>query len=153
MTPLLDALGSLIEAVDTRLESLALEANPEGDQEAGHEEDQIVAVFTDGLENASRHWSREELFDAITTRKNDGWTFVFMGANQDSYAEAGRLGLDDGSVQDFRGDKQGVHTAFLSMERAVGEYRGAAEEERMQRRKAFFGGRKEAEEDDGGRGK
>ena len=152
MTPLLDALGSLIEAVDARLECLALDADPEGDQEAGYEEDQIVAVFTDGLENASRHWSREELFDAITTRKNDGWTFVFMGANQDSYAEAGRLGLDDGSVQDFRGDKQGVHTAFLSMERAVGEYRGAAEEERMQRRKAFFGGTKEAEEDDRGRG-
>ncbi len=75
-----------------------------------------------------------------------------MGANQDSYAEAGRLGLDDGSVQDFRGDKQGVHAAFASMDRAVGEYRGAVYEERMQRRKAFFGGKKEAEEDDRGRG-
>ena len=75
-----------------------------------------------------------------------------MGANQDSYAEAGRLGLDDGSAQDFRGDKHGVHVAFASMDRAVGEYRGAAYEERMQRRKAFFGGTKEAEEDDRGRG-
>ncbi len=98
----------------------------------GHEEDQIVAVFTDGLENASRHWSREKLFDAIAARKNDSWTFVFMGANQDSYAEAGRLGLDDGSVQDFRGDREGVHAAFGSLGRAVGEYRGAAYEERME---------------------
>ena len=138
-TPLLDALGSLIEAADVRLDCL------------GHEEDQIVAVFTDGLENASRHWSREKLFDAMAARKNDGWTFVFMGANQDSYAEAGRLGLDDGSVQDFRGDRKGVHAAFGSLGRAVGEYRGAAYEERMQRRKAFFGGKKEAEEDDRGR--
>ena len=136
MTPLLDALGSLIEAADAH----------------GHDEDQIVAVFTDGLENASRHWTRAKLFNAIAARQNADWTFVFMGANQDSYAEARQLGLDDGSVQDFRGDKQGVHTAFASMERAVGEYRGATIREREVRRRAFFAGRKEAEEDHEGRG-
>ena len=139
-TPLLDALGTLIEKASARLEEI------EG------EEDQIVAVFTDGLENASRHWTRAKLFDVITERRNAGWTFVFMGANQDSYAEAGRLGLDDGSVQDFRGDREGVHAAFGSFNRAVGEYRSAAYGERVQRRNAFFAGRKEAEEDDRGRG-
>ena len=81
----------------------------------------------------------------ITERKRGGWTFVFMGANQDSYAEAGRLGLDDGSVQDFRADKQGVHAAFGSFNRAVREYRGAARGERLRRKKGFFAGRKEAE--------
>ena len=139
-TPLLDALGSLVEAADARLAGL------------GHDEDQIVAVFTDGLENASRRWGRAELFDVVTARKKDGWTFVFMGANQDSYEEAGRLGLDDGSVQDFRADREGVHAVFASMNRAVGEYRGAAYEQRVQRRKAFFGGTKEAEEEVGGEG-
>ncbi len=107
MTPLLDALGSLIEAADARLEWL------------GHDEDQIVAVFTDGLENASRRWKRADLFDLIAARKDAGWTFVFMGANQDSYAEAGRLGMDEGSVQDFRADKEGVRAAFDSWDRAV----------------------------------
>ena len=141
MTPLLDALGTLIEKADARLEGI---------EDA---EDQIVAVFTDGLENASRQWTREELFDAITDRKNAGWTFVFMGANQDSYAEAGRLGVDASSVQDFRADHLGVREAFGSFERAVGEYRGAAHEERVRRRKAFFGGKKEAEEGLGGRGR
>ena len=51
--------------------------------------------------------------------------FVFMGANQDSYAEVGWLGLDDGSVQDFRADKVGVREAMGSFNRAGGEYRGA----------------------------
>ena len=139
-TPLLDALGTLIEKASARLEEI------EG------EEDQIVAVFTDGLENASRHWTRAKLFDVITERRNAGWTFVFMGANQDSYAEAGRLGMDDRSVQDFRGDREGVHAAFGSFNRAVREYRSAAYGERVERRKAFFAGRKEAEEDDRGRG-
>ena len=134
-TPLLDALGTLIETADARMAGIE------------HAEDQIVAVFTDGLENASREWTRAKLFDVVTARRNEGWTFVFMGANQDSYAEAGRLGMDDGSVQDFRADKQGVQTQFGSFNRAVREYRGAAYEERMQRKKEFFAGRKEAEED------
>ena len=59
-TPLLDALGSLVEK--------------ERRAGLGHDEDQIVAVFTDGLENASRRWSRSEAFDVITVRKKDGWT-------------------------------------------------------------------------------
>ena len=69
---------------------------------------------------------------------------VFMGANQDSYAEVGRLGLDDGSGQDFQADHAGVREAIGSFNRAVGEYRGAAYEERSRRRKAFFGGKNEA---------
>lgn len=135
MTPLLDALGTLIEKADARLESI------------GAEEDQIVAVFTDGLENASHRWSREKLFDVISDRSNAGWVFVFMGANQDSYAEAGRLGVADHAIQDFRADAQGVREAFGSFNRAVGEWRGATAEERTRRREAFFGDRKEAEED------
>ena len=54
--------------------------------------------------------------------------------------------MDDGSVQDFRTDNESVHTVFASMNRAVGEYRGAAYEERARRRKASFAGGKEAEE-------
>ena len=136
MTPLLDALGTLIEKADARLESI------------GGEEDQIVAVFTDGLENASRRWSREKLFDVISDRRNAGWVFVFMGANQDSYAQAGRLGVPDHAIQDFQADGHGVQAAFGSFNRAVREWRGATPEERTRRREeAFFGDLKEAEED------
>ena len=139
MTPLLDALGTLIEVAGTRLARL------------GHDEDQIVAVFTDGLENASRRWTRAELFDLINARKQVGWTFVFMGANQDSYAEAGQLGLDHGSTQNFRADKRGVGLAFADMGHAVGKYRRMINAKRMARKRDFFAGRKEAEADHEGR--
>ena len=52
LTPLLDALGMLIEKANARLARL------------GHNKDQIVAVFTDGLENASRRCSRARLSTA-----------------------------------------------------------------------------------------
>ena len=135
MTPLLDALGTLVAAAGTRLERL------------GHDEDQIVAVITDGLENASRNWSRDELFDLVNARKDAGWTLVFMGANQDSYVEAGGLGLDHGSILNFRGDKRGLRLAFADMEHAVGKYRGMRGLDRMKRKRDFFAGRKRAEAD------
>ena len=133
-TPLLDALGRLVEYADASL------------KRHGREEDQIVVVYSDGRENASRSWSRERLFMAITERKRKGWTFVFLGANQD-YAEARRMGIDDGSVQDFAADRRGHRKAWGSLGRAVREYRDASHDERLRRKKAFFGGRKEAEAD------
>src|SRR4029453_5166045 len=54
--------------------------------------DQLVVVFTDGMENASRQWNREALFDRITRLKEQGWTFVFLGANQDSYLAGHHIG-------------------------------------------------------------
>jgi hypothetical protein len=109
--------------------------------------EQIVVVFTDGLENASRTWTRDQVFALIEQKKAQGWTFVFMGANQDAYAEGSRIGFQAGNVQNFRGDGQGMREAWSSVDRAVGEYRQASFEERGSRRSDFFTGVKEAELD------
>ena len=58
-------------------------------------------VFTDGLENASRTWTRDQVFTLIEQKKAQGWTFVFMGANQDAYAEGSRIGFQAGNVQEL----------------------------------------------------
>ena len=135
MTPLFDSLGNLIKAADRNYATLS------------RTEDQIVVVFTDGMENASTEWTREALFNEINQRKADGWTFVFMGANQDSYATGGRLGFDPGSVQNFRSDSLGTRASWQSVGRAVRDYRGSDSYVRQLRRSDFFDGVKEAEED------
>jgi Mg-chelatase subunit ChlD len=135
MTPLLDALGDLVTSVDRRLAGL------------GTPEDQIVVVFSDGLENASRRWTRSALFEAIEVRKATGWTFVYLGANQDSYDEAGRLGFDRTNTQNFRGDGLGTRSALRSVDRAVSDYRRAAVEEKQRRKQNLFDDLKEAEAD------
>jgi len=135
MTPLFDALGNLIKAADRNYATLS------------RTEDQIVVVFTDGMENASTEWTRATLFNEINQRKADGWTFVFMGANQDSYATGGRLGFDPGSTQNFRSDSHGTRASWQSVGRAVRDYRGSDSYVRQQRRGDFFDGVKEAEED------
>ena len=134
-TPLLDALGTLLTRTDQRLSNL------------GTNEDQIVVVFTDGYENSSTTWSRSALFQAIEARKSAGWTFVYLGANQDSYHEAGHLGFDQTNVQNFRGDGMGTRHAMGSVNRAVRDYRRAPVSERLGRRRDLFDGLKEAEAD------
>jgi hypothetical protein len=135
MTPLLDALGNLVTSTEQRVNSLSTA------------EDQVVVVFTDGLENASRTWNRNALFDVIEKKKADGWSFVFMGANQDAYDEAGALGFDTRNIQNYRGDQRGTREAWGSVDRAVRGYRQSGWDERRRRKDDLFKGTKEAERD------
>jgi len=138
ITPLYDAVGTLIEHADARIVKRAKGGHPL--------EDQLVIVFTDGRENASRRFDRTQVFDLIKQRMDDDWTFVFMGSNQDSYAEGGKIGLVDGNVQDYAATPESVDKAFASMSRATGEFRGKPRMGRIADKERFFGGLKEAEE-------
>ena len=138
LTPLYDAMGELIKRADKRIAKRA-----KAEKSA---EDQLVVVFTDGLENDSRRYDRLKVFELVKKRQDDGWTFVFMGANQDSYTEGGKIGLATGNVQDYAATPESVSAAFGSMSRATGEFRGKSRTQRGADKDAFFGGLKEAEE-------
>jgi len=139
MTPLFDALGTLVEAADRRIDRRA---------EAGRSvEDQLVLVFTDGHENDSTRFDRGRVFDMVKDRQeNRGWTFVFMGANQDSYATGSGLGLAHGSVQDFAATPDSVRASFAEFDRGLTSYRAKPRLQRIADRHDFFEGRKLAEE-------
>jgi len=53
----------------------------------------VVVIFTDGLENSSKTYTKAHIKDLIKQKTKDGWTFVYMGANQDAFAEAGSMGI------------------------------------------------------------
>ncbi len=130
-TPLLDALGTLLDHAERRAR--------------GRDEDPVVVVFTDGEENASQQWTRASLFERIKGLEAKGWAFVFLGANQDSYAEAGALGFAAGSTSNWA---PGVaRTAFQQTSRSVGSYRDKEHPARRRQSLDFFEGVKEAEEE------
>ena len=137
-TPLYDAIGMLIRRADERIADRAAAGLPA--------EDQLVLIFTDGLENASRNFNRREIFDLIKDRSERDWTFVFMGANQDSYIEGHKVGLTDGNVQNYSATSQSVGKAFESMSRATGEYVGKTRVKRVSDKERFFDDLKEAED-------
>jgi Mg-chelatase subunit ChlD len=131
MTPLYDALGRLLDrAIRT----------------GGHPADQIVVILTDGLENASTTWTREATFARVAKMREDGWTFVFLGANQDSYATGRDLDFADGSVSNFLATPDGVLAAWDGASRVVRQYAMKTRQQRLRDRDDPWGDVKEAEQ-------
>jgi hypothetical protein len=85
-TALLDSLGRLVVDAGARLAAL-----PES-QRPGTV---VVAVMTDGMENASREWTHPAIKALVDQQTGTyGWQFLYMGADQDA-VEVGRgLGID-----------------------------------------------------------
>ena len=128
-TPLYDAIGQLLDHA---------ESSPRG-------EDRLVVVMTDGEENSSQYWRRDAIFERIGVLRRRGWTFVFLGANQDSYAVGRQLGFAEGSVSNFVADGEGTRMACESLARATSEWRRRSDRDRHESEGRFFGGVKEAE--------
>lgn len=56
----------------------------------------LCVVVTDGYENASEYASVEALRQAIHERESAGWTFIYLGANQDAWATGEATGFSGG---------------------------------------------------------
>ncbi len=80
-TPLYDAVGATL--VDLKL------VVDEKDIAIG-----AVTIITDGMENASKHYSREKIVKMIDSLKEVGWTFNFIGADIDVKPVADSLHMD-----------------------------------------------------------
>ena len=74
-----------------------------------------------------------------------GWTFVFLGANQDSYLTGHRIGMASGNTSNFRADRYGVDLAFQGVSRGTREWREKDHAGRRADRNEFWGGVKEGE--------
>ena len=136
-TPLYDAMGRSIADATIRAEQRAAAGEPD--------EEIVFVTFTDGLENASREYDRDKVFTAVKKREDRGWTFVFLGANQDSYAAGHALGYDPRSVQNFAATPDGTAAAFLSLDRSTKSMRRRLAARAPVDKGDFFEGRKEAE--------
>jgi len=85
-TALLDAIGRTIDELGARLA-----ATPEGERPGKV----IFVIVTDGLENASRTYTREQVFERIRHQTDVyGWEFVYLGAKQDAIAAGAQVGID-----------------------------------------------------------
>lgn len=117
MTALLDATGRFITDVGAELAR-------RGD--ADRPAKVVIVVITDGLENASTEWTRDSV-RALVTRQREkySWEFVFLGANFDAIAEAGRLGVPMRSALTF--DARRSARALNSMDRHIARLRRTGE--------------------------
>jgi hypothetical protein len=84
-TALLDAMGRLITSAGDELAALP------DDQRPGTV---IVAVMTDGYENASQEWTHPAIKALVEQQTKDySWQFLYMGADQDAIEVGVSLGV------------------------------------------------------------
>lgn len=106
MTALLDAIAMAVDATGARLERL-----PESNRPAKV----ICVIITDGLENSSHRFTREQVFEKIKHQQdNYQWQFVFLGANQDAIATATHMGIRAANAMTYADNSAGVNAAFAS---------------------------------------
>lgn len=84
-TPLYDAIGAAIHAAEGEVQALPAKTTV------------LIVVMTDGQENASQEFDRKRIFDLIKSKEQQGWTFAYMGANQDAWAVGASIGVPQGN--------------------------------------------------------
>lgn len=104
-TALLDAMGQAILNTGERLAAMPESSRPGL---------VIFVIMTDGEENSSTQFSREQIRQMVEHQQTVyNWQFTYLGANQDAFAEAAKLGIcDDQGTANFTADK--VHFAYDS---------------------------------------
>ncbi|MEQ6378138.1 VWA domain-containing protein [Bacillaceae bacterium S4-13-56] len=112
-TALLDAVGKTIVDVDRRLERTKKDYLPDN---------VIFVITTDGMENASREFSAEQVKRMIQERQ-DKWEVVFLGANIDAVEEAEHIGIRRDRAYQFEASSKGVEVMYDMVNEVVMENR------------------------------
>lgn len=96
-------------------------------QKIAHEKEDgskvIFIITTDGYENASHEYSYASLKKLIEKKKEEGWEFIFLGANIDAAATAGRFGVNADRAANFHNDSSGIEVNYKAITKAVGAFR------------------------------
>ena len=119
-TALLDATGRFITEVGEQLSALPQHNRP----------GQVIClIMTDGMENASRHWTWAGIKHLITQQRQVyNWEFIFLGADIDAVEIGERMGVDRKYAMTY--DKRdylnnraayGSTTAMVTKARAAGK--------------------------------
>lgn len=104
-TPLYDAIGVSVTNLQKHVK--------EGDHV-------LVTIITDGYENSSHRFTSSMVASLIKELSEKGWTFTFIGANQDSVLSARELNIQ--SAMDFEASYYGAKIMWDRMDSSYNEF-------------------------------
>jgi uncharacterized protein YegL len=110
-TALLDAIGKTIEALDARLE----------------DDDQVLFIInTDGFENSSTQYDNKKIAEMVTHHQDElEWKFIFLGANIDSFATGGNIGISSNTTRNYTASSKGVASVYASVSNLTSSWRAS----------------------------
>ena len=117
-TALIDAIGDAIHHIGNVHKYAREEDRPEHT---------IFIITTDGMENASRHYTSDEV-KAMVKRQTEkhGWEFLFLGANIDAVETASHFGIAEDRAVTFINDRAGQALNYTEVSEAVRTVRSCA---------------------------
>lgn len=116
-TALIDAIGTTVKHISKIHRYARKEDVPSNT---------MFVITTDGLENASKKYSSDEVKKMVEAKKEEGWEFLFIGANIDSVETAKHFGIDADRAVNYHADKKGTAVLYDTVCEAVGCVRSAA---------------------------
>lgn len=113
-TALLDAVGRAIRHINRMQKT----------QAAGRPDKTIFVITTDGMENASREFTLNQVRELIEKRqRKNGWEFLFLGANIDAISTAADMGIRADRASNYMHDACGTALSYDAACRAVSRMR------------------------------
>ena len=114
-TALLDAIGGAIKHIGNVHKYAREEDRPEKT---------LFIITTDGQENSSKQYNYEKIKRMVERQKEKhGWEFLFLGANIDAVAEAGRIGIKANRAANYHCDSEGTAVNYKALSKAVSAMR------------------------------
>ena len=114
-TALLDTVGDTVSRIGTVHKYARAEDRP------AHT---VIVITTDGMENASRRCTAEQVRRMITRQQERyGWEFIFLGANIDAVQTASNLGIRRDRAANYHADAKGTALNFESVACAMSDVR------------------------------
>jgi uncharacterized protein YegL len=118
LTPLYDAVGKSIRHVEDALKKMTEQP-----------EQVLIAVMTDGYENASREFDHTGIRNLVDEKQKaeKAWQFVFLGANVDEWALANKIGgmnMASNAVA-FAVTPAGIGNAMCNLTNSTTSYRSS----------------------------
>ena len=136
-TALLDAIGGAIKHIGNVHKYAREEDRPEKT---------LFIITTDGQENSSKQYNYEKIKRMVERQKEKhGWEFLFLGANIDAVAEAGRIGIKANRAANYHCDSEGTAANYKVLNEAVSAVRNC--ENVCEKDSALEGWNKEIMED------
>jgi len=117
-TALLDAIGIGVTELGQRLALM---------DESDRPEKVLVAILTDGEENASREYKHDQIKTLIADQETKySWDFVFMAAGPEAFAASQGLGLSRSKSLQYASNKVNTNAAYDTLAAYSGLLRSAA---------------------------
>ena len=119
-TPLYDAMGESLTALEQKVT----------------EDDQVlVTIITDGMENSSHEYTGASVCEIVKRLRAKGWTFVYIGANQDAVEVARKMSIDN--AMNFQATHEGTRRMWEDYRDSTSAYYEKVRHSKMRGERVF----------------